>query len=192
MNIKEWLTLFVAIAAVVVAGMQYYLQTRQLKQAMFEKRFKVYEAVLDRFNRIQHHQTTREDHEAIRTFVNDAIRPSLVLFGSTTYTFLDRFHALGQNCLEADDMTRKARAQFSGDMSLHSQTIERYKASLDALADHMHKNFDAAFTPYFDLAHDRTWIWRAANAVNQWINEQDAEFIRSQRHPALSPDSHDD
>jgi Na+-transporting NADH:ubiquinone oxidoreductase subunit NqrC len=176
---RDWIDLVYAFApaiavfaAVIIGGVQLYIQWKQQQQDLFDKRYKIYEAthkyLLDLFSRngwadSDDLRLFRANTSHTRFLFGRSVRDELGLIEKTTEALLHL-----QAIQSLHNATYPGFKGHLGDAEAGALKVER-NGLTDALQAILDRQGDV-FHRYLQLHHDRSWLGRLFNRINRWMD----------------------
>jgi hypothetical protein len=162
-DLVDFAPLLAIAVAVGVALMQYYVQRQQQKQALFEKRFKIYLDVRRFLSIVLKNIGKPIDDDAYQRFCEE-MRPARFLFGSDVLTYLNQVHS-DISHVDSEHGTIK-RVGWEDD--------DEFKVQL-----RWGRDAERVFRPYLYIHHDETWLVRLGRRINRWVEEDQPAALAS-------------
>jgi hypothetical protein len=155
---KDWIDVLAALSptvavlvAIGVAVVQAYLQKEALKQNLYDRRFRVYSAVLELWEALRKAEDVDEREFAA------AVLPATHLFGSDVQKYVSGIK----------DRLFRLRGQY--------KSQEKAKERNDLVRFIAH-DFEVCFDPYLQLHYDENLLSRLKAQVDGWVDGADAKM----------------
>jgi len=180
-HIRDWVDFLealgplIAVVAVLIVGFfQAYLQRQQLKQDLYDKRFRVYRSLVDYWITFTESRGIVE-LDTLKTLYAE-LGHAQWLFGPDVIAFLEEF----------DTVTRRLRKEIEDRNGMLAQGIPEdlaLKCDIETLTEHFDlmvgKQAEAVMTPYLQIYKERCWLVRFIARVNQWVDQDQPASLAS-------------
>jgi Na+-transporting NADH:ubiquinone oxidoreductase subunit NqrC len=156
-------------AAVIIGGVQLYLQRKQQQQDLFDKRYKVYAAEQQLLASVLNHTTRAKTEAAIQTFLDDTSH-ALFLFGPE---ILQTLNAVTQRAVSMsinESLIDNRKVQFGSDTDVTELILTRTGILRDILQ--LRTDQPALFRPYLQIHHQGSWPVRLKRRIDRWMDSE--------------------
>jgi len=168
----------VAVVAALVGLTQYYLQREKIKLDLFEKRLKVYNAVMEFLEQVYN---TGEVSSVHFEPLVDRTKPASFLFGGDVTGYLNVL-IKSTHDLQTDLSRLTGTAPRSTNTATVIEMNQRVQQklteqALDRLAHWLYplrQDAETVFHPYLRIYRDTWWITRFCRRVQQWVDNGEA------------------
>ena len=148
------------LAAVIIGGIQLYLQRKQQQQDLFDKRFDVYDAVRTFLSSAQT-SSGPLDNQQYDLFLSRT-KSAKFLFGSDVMVFLAEIHCQISHQENTDNtIERFIEPSDTDEEGDPLTTVWRLSAAAEP-----------AFHDYLQIHHDRWFPGRLYDAINRWMDSE--------------------
>jgi hypothetical protein len=179
--VAAYAPLLAVCVAVAVALMQYYLQRETHKQAMFEKRFDIYNAA-DNFIADVINRNCEPDRDSYREFLR-LTAPAPFFFGADVLEALAWIKDISGRLATESDVP--VIGSSSGQTEAQRQAFGGLRAAAVMIEWDERR---VVFHPYLRLHHDQPWYTRAIAKIDEWMNAAErttkARYSESRNRPA--------
>jgi Na+-transporting NADH:ubiquinone oxidoreductase subunit NqrC len=169
-------------AAVIIGGVQLYLQRKQQQQDLFDKRFKVYEAAT-----LQMGETMRAFGAALAGNGDMRVDSLNQFFRSTSHArfifgadVVDKLRTISDNTYHLKNLVFQMKHPVADDL-LPAYLRPKEKATDTEIGNRLAellRSFEVldrqveVFFPYLQIHHDRWWLGRLFDRINRWMDSE--------------------